>query len=178
MLTGSRLLLGLGVAVLTPWGRENQEWAVWFGTVLVALIEVTDLADGYLARRHNAVSQFGKVFDPFSDSVSRLTVFWSLAVMGRCLVYVPLIMAVRDISVAYLRLVLIRQGGDGSARYTGKMKAAVQGACGLVLISGPLYWGQQKQVFVYAASIAVIFVCAASLTDYGMAALRGLRSQE
>ena len=171
LITGSRLVFAAGVAVLTPWAGD-QLWAIIAATVLVLGVEISDLTDGYLARRHNAVSQFGKVFDPFADSVSRLTVYWSLAMVDRSLAVVPLVMAVRDISVAYVRIVMIRRGWDGSARYMGKLKAVVQGVCAVVLTSGPLYWGSWGRPVVYVLSLAVVVVCVASLADYGRLVLR------
>jgi CDP-diacylglycerol--glycerol-3-phosphate 3-phosphatidyltransferase len=175
LLTGSRLGLGALVAALTPWSG-TRTWAIVLATALVLAIEMTDLADGYLARRHNVVSQFGKVFDPFSDSVARITVFWSLAVIGRCLTFVPLVMAVRDISVAYLRLVMIRRGWDASARFSGKAKALVMGVCALLLTSGPLYWGQAQGAVVIGLSLSVVAVCVISLADYAWVTLRSGRA--
>jgi CDP-diacylglycerol--glycerol-3-phosphate 3-phosphatidyltransferase len=169
--TASRLVVALGVAALTPWsGRET--WAVAASLALVAVIEVSDLVDGYLARLHNSVSPFGKVFDPYADSISRLIVYWSLAVVGRCLAFVPLVMAVRDVTVAYFRMLMMRRGMDVSARYTGKLKAAVQGVCGLLLMAGPLYWGGQGRVCIIAMSCVVAAMTFASMVDYGLAARR------
>jgi len=169
--TASRLLMAAPVAVLARWSGSAQ-WAIVCSTLLVLAIEVSDLLDGWLARRHEAVSQWGKLFDPYADSLARLTVYWALAVVGRCLAPVPLIMAVRDVSVAYCRLLLMRRGRDVAARLTGKLKAMVQGACGLALMAGPLYWGRFGPAIIWTLSLAVIAISLASLTDYGRAALR------
>ena len=81
LLTGSRLVFAAAVAALVPWAAEGT-WAILVATALVGAVELSDLLDGHLARRHNVVSEFGKVFDPYADSVSRLTVYWALAMMG------------------------------------------------------------------------------------------------
>ncbi|MFO7958836.1 MAG: CDP-alcohol phosphatidyltransferase family protein [Candidatus Brocadiia bacterium] len=171
LLTGSRLGLALAVAVLTPWSADQRAWAVIAATMLVLLIEGSDLADGYLARRHDVVSHFGKLFDPYTDSLSRLTVYWSLAVAGRCLVFVPLIMAARDISVSYIRILLTRQGRDVSARWWGKLKAIIQGVSALVLISGPLWWGEGGAAIVWTLSFLVVLVTLGSAAAYARLAL-------
>ncbi len=171
-ITGSRLLFAAPVAVLTIWSGERA-WAIVASTALILLVEASDLLDGHLARRHNSVSAFGKMFDPYADSVSRLTVYWSLAVVGRCLAAVPLVMAVRDVTVGYSRLLMERRGQDVAARWTGKLKAVVQGVAAPVLMAGPLFWGQAEGYFIYALSGAVIAITLASMVDYGRSALRG-----
>jgi CDP-diacylglycerol--glycerol-3-phosphate 3-phosphatidyltransferase len=170
LVTGSRLLFALPVAVLTHWSR-GQTWAIAASTALILAVELTDLVDGYLARRHDSVSSFGKMFDPYADSIARLTIYWSLAVVGRCLAFVPLVMAVRDVTVSYSRIVLTRRGRDVAARHTGKLKAVVQGACAPLLMVGPLYWGGAERYVVWGLSLAVVAITLASMADYGLAAL-------
>ncbi len=172
LLTGSRLVVAVGVAVLTPWSRAEQGWALIASTLLVLLIEGSDLADGYLARRLDAVTQFGKLFDPYTDSISRLTVYWSLAVAGRCLVFVPLLIAARDISVSYIRILLTRQGREVAARWWGKLKAIVLGVAAVALMSGPLWWGQARGALVWTLSFLVVFVVVGSAAAYAALALR------
>ncbi|MBT3217975.1 MAG: CDP-alcohol phosphatidyltransferase family protein, partial [Proteobacteria bacterium] len=46
--------------------------------ILSLLLELTDLADGFVARRYGRVSDFGKLFDPFSDAFCRYTLFLGL----------------------------------------------------------------------------------------------------
>ena len=174
-LTGSRLAFATAVAALTPWSR-NERWAIIASIVLIVAIEMTDLFDGMLARQHGVVSTFGKLFDPYADSISRIIVYWSLAVVGRCFPVVPLVMAVRDISVTYIRILLTRQGRDVSARYTGKVKAWVQGVCAPFLMAGPgvawLHWTDWGTAMIWTGSIAVMAITLASLADYALAYLR------
>ena len=173
--TGSRLVLAAGVAALTPWAHDAR-WAVILATALVVLVEITDLIDGYLARLHGVVSDWGKMFDPYSDSVARLTIYWSLAVVDRCWVVLPLVMAVRDVTVGYARILMTRQGQSVAARYTGKLKALVQGLGALVLISGPLWWGDPqgplRGVVYHGVSALVLVITAGSMFDYAVAAFR------
>ena len=171
--TGSRLVFALPVAVMTFWSRD-QTWAILASTILIIAIEISDLVDGQLARSSGTVSPFGKLFDPYADSVSRLIVYWSLAIVGRCLAFVPLVMAIRDVTVSYARIVMTKRGVDVSARQTGKLKAIVQGVCAGVLMGGPIFWGRWEQAFVISLSTAVVLITVLSMLDYGRAALRAL----
>ena len=78
--------------------------AAAFATALA--IELTDLADGYVARRLGCVTDFGKLVDPFCDAFARLVVFFTLAAAafrgGAALVplWMPALLLLRDLAVA------------------------------------------------------------------------------
>jgi cardiolipin synthase len=79
LVTGSRLVLAVPVAALVPWSAHHL-WATTASLVLIVIIEASDVLDGTLARKINSTSHFGKVFDPYADSISRLIVYWSLEI--------------------------------------------------------------------------------------------------
>jgi len=89
--------------------------------------EMTDIFDGIVARRMKTVSQFGEIFDPLIDSLARLTIYFSLALAGWISFVPPFVMMVRDILVAYTRVIKSIVGGEMAARTSGKWKAIVQG---------------------------------------------------
>ena len=81
---------------------------------------------------------------------------------------VPLVMALRDVTVAYTRLHLAAHGGSVSARRSGKIKAVVQGAGAMLLLLMPvLGWPGGKTV----VSWIVLGVTAASAVEYVAAAV-------
>ena len=170
-LTGSRVLVGAAAAILlTTWYPER--WAIWVALGSVGLIELTDLLDGYLARRLGMASKFGAMFDPYADAVSRFLVYWGLSQAGYCAPYVVPVIAVRDITVAYLRTWLSVRGGRINARWSGKLKAAVLGAGALILTAGPLYREDWQGTVNEGVSVIVAVAVAASLVDYLAAAAR------
>ncbi len=155
LLSGSRLVLAGGVAALTPWSDDNA-WAIVLATGIIALGELTDLADGLIARKTDNVSEFGKLLDPFVDGAAHLVYFWSLAVNGRCLDVVPLVLALRYILVASLYRVLMAQGRELSARWWGKAASVMLAAGALSLMSGPLWWGQLGPWMIWTISGLVL----------------------
>ncbi len=187
-LTVSRLGFAVLIACVVP-GRAEQVWVTWFGVICLLLIEATDALDGFCARRFNVVSDLGKMLDPYADSISRILVFWTLARhdVQRCWQIVPLCMVVRDITVAYARIALSMSGKSVAARWTGKVKAVVQGIAGGFLIGGPVWWGwggnlytitlfgrtvQWKAIGIHVFSFAVIAILLISMIDYVAAAAR------
>ena len=141
---------------------------------LLVFVELTDLIDGALARRWGVVTEWGAMFDPFADSVSRLVVYWALACAGLVLPLVPLAMALRDVSVAYCRIILAKRGRSVSAKWSGKIKAMVQCTFGLLAVSGPWYWTYTGKWTIQALSWIVITVTLVSVIEYAAAAWKSV----
>jgi len=62
---------------------------------LFAIASVTDFVDGYLARRDNLVTNFGKFADPIADKILTMTMMIIMAVKGYLPAWLPIIVAVR-----------------------------------------------------------------------------------
>ena len=92
--------------------------------------ELTDYFDGHYARKHNEVSDFGKLFDPFADVVLHLTSFVCLmhsvkAGLSYMPVYFFVLIMLREFSQNFLRMVAAKQGTAIAARKGGKLKTVV-----------------------------------------------------
>lgn len=94
--------------------------------ILIAYSELTDMLDGYLARRDNCITSLGKLLDPLSDSISRFIYFFAFGYMGLFPLWLVVILFVRDIIVAYIRTYMSLMGIAMGARWSGKAKALVQ----------------------------------------------------
>jgi len=95
---------------------------------ILGLIELSDAFDGYCARKLGEVSDFGKLFDPMADSVSRLTVFTGFLISGILPLWMFLIFLYRDSIVTVIRYMCLRKGLVVAARLSGKVKAIMQAA--------------------------------------------------
>lgn len=102
---------------------------------VIGLVEVSDVLDGYIARRDNLVSDFGKIFDPLSDSIARFFCFFALAYNGLFPIWFLTLFFLRDITVAYLRIYVALTGVAMGARISGKVKGAFQFAGQYLLIA-------------------------------------------
>ncbi len=170
--TAVRVPLAITFAILLPGPGEDPS-PLLICLALLVLQEVSDALDGALARHLGVVSRWGQVFDPFADSVSRLIVYWALAQAGLTLAVLPLVMALRDVTVAYSRLVAADHGGSVSARLSGKIKAWVQGLGAMILTTAPLYPPWATVPPPAEVSWIVLWVTAASAVEYVLAAFRG-----
>jgi len=143
--------------------------------VLLSLAEITDLLDGWLARRWKVTSEWGAMLDPYADAMGRLIVYWAFACAGLTFPVVPLVMALRDVTVSYCRIIWSKQGGSVGAQWSGKVKAVVQGAGAFVLLLattiGP-WLGDPSGLTVRAStSWLVIGVTILSGVDYARRAV-------
>ncbi len=107
---------------------------------LLAFAEFTDFLDGYFARKHNEVSDFGKMFDPFADVFLHLGTFTCFVFSG----YMPPVLFVlilyREFGQSFLRMVVAKSGTAIAARKGGKLKTVFYVAsCFWALIQECLY---------------------------------------
>ncbi len=102
---------------------------------IVALCELTDVFDGFLARRRNQVTNLGKVLDPMADSFFRLSVFFAFTQGDLQMpLMIVLIFFWRDALVNTLRSLFALKGIPLAARTSGKIKAIVQGVTTLFIL--------------------------------------------
>lgn len=165
VVTFIRVPLAIVICCLLPMSSGN-ELGRWICIALLGVAELTDAVDGWMARRFNQTSQFGAMADPYADSISRLIVYWGLSQVGLILAVVPLVMAVRDVTVAYCRLIWTRLGSPVNARISGKLKAVAQGAAAFVVLVSAAWWPESLERIVLTSSWFVIAATVYSGTDY------------
>jgi len=154
---------------------RNPGWTLALSFFLLAAIEFTDAFDGKIARKYGLVTEYGAAVDPFADSVSRIVVYWALAQRGLVLSLLPLVMAVRDVTVAYSRIVLAQKRRSVSAKTSGKIKAIVQASGSFLALLGPYYWNPVGYWSYYALSWMIVVVTAFSAVEYVKDALSSFK---
>ena len=90
--------------------------------VLFVIGATTDFLDGYLARKHNIVTDFGKVMDAIADKVLVNGVLIVLAYDGMLPLVVPVIIITRDIVVDSIKMASGNKGKVVAASWPGKIK--------------------------------------------------------
>lgn len=94
--------------------------------VLFCVASFTDFLDGYVARKYNQVTDFGKFVDPLADKLlvaSALILFVEQKAMAGWMVCVIL---ARELIITSLRVVAANKGVVMAATWTGKVKTCVQ----------------------------------------------------
>lgn len=174
-ITLSRLGLAGLFAAGVWWFRTGPEESLAMAgmamlMVLALLEEATDVLDGKLARRTNTASRLGGIVDPLCDSLSRLTLYFALALGGWIHLAVPLVMAGRDIVVSYTRIVNALTGRQTSARISGKAKAVIQGGGVFAILAlaglGDRFVPHARDLLQTIVAGGIILATLWSLVDY------------
>lgn len=90
------------------------------------LASLTDLLDGYIARKYNLVTDFGKFIDPVADKLLVLTTLVMLVRGGWMEAWVTIVILCRELAVDGLRMVAVGQGKVIAAGKWGKWKTTFQ----------------------------------------------------
>jgi CDP-diacylglycerol--glycerol-3-phosphate 3-phosphatidyltransferase len=153
----------------------NRPFFLDIAFVLFVVAGLTDIVDGVVARRFNAMTKFGRIVDPLADKILVCGAFVCFAVVGvpslfgwgrvtLALVHAPVagILIVREVYVTILRHRAEARGINFAAVASGKIKMFVQSfAIGTVLIktahvSGA--WGNWFMLVTFAAMVAITVV--------------------
>lgn len=128
-LTLSRILLGPIFMAVFLYYQSFDISLQWLPYILLALAfvsEISDVFDGFFARRHNKVTELGKLLDPMADSIFRLSVLFSFT---QGFLQLPLLLVsvffYRDIIISTLRTICALRGVALAARWSGKIKAVI-----------------------------------------------------
>ena len=91
------------------------------------IASITDKLDGYLARKNNEVTTFGKFLDPIADKILVLAAMIMLVEMKRIPAWIPIIVLFREFIVSGYRLIASQKGGKViAASIWGKIKTVTQ----------------------------------------------------
>ncbi len=97
------------------------------GAVIFAVASITDFVDGYLARRANVISAFGKLMDPIADKLLVVGALAPLVYYDRFPWWGALIIILREAMVTVSRMRIKKQGGEViAAAQLGKLKTVIQ----------------------------------------------------
>ena len=130
-LTIFRIVL-VPIMVIIPFlGIQGELFKIPISYLLIDLIfivaSLTDKLDGYLARKNNQVTTFGKFLDPLADKILVLTAMIMLVEMTKLPAWIPIIVLAREFLVSGYRLIAVEKGGTViSASKWGKLKTVTQ----------------------------------------------------
>ena len=104
-------------------GGQPGLW-MWIGLGIFILASVTDWIDGYIARKYNQVSDFGKFLDPLADKLLTIAAMAMFCQWGSFPAWALMIVLTREFAVSGLRMVAGPKGKVIAAGKSGKFKTA------------------------------------------------------
>lgn len=126
--------------------------------VLFVAASLTDLLDGYLARKNNLVTNFGKFMDPLADKLLVCSALICFAATRQLPAWMVIVIIAREFIISGFRLIASDEGVVIAASYWGKIKTVVQ----IIMIIAVIIEFPYAMVIAWAAVILTIV----SLVDY------------
>lgn len=149
---------------------SGDVWAL----VIFLVASVTDWVDGYIARKYNQVTTFGKFLDPLADKLlvaAAILVLVSRGIMGS----VPAMLVIaREFVVTSLRIVAMGEGIVIAAQKSGKIKTFIQ-IIGIALLFTPIAGISAGILGASIGDIAVWLIAAVTVVS-GIEYFRGFGS--
>ena len=113
----------LVIFLLTGWGGEANRY---ISLTLFVVASVTDWFDGYLARKNNLVTNFGKFMDPLADKLLVCSAMICMIDLKRLPAWFVIIIIAREFIISGFRLIAAENGIVIAPNYWGKFKTASQ----------------------------------------------------
>ncbi|MGI6010906.1 MAG: CDP-diacylglycerol--glycerol-3-phosphate 3-phosphatidyltransferase [Ruminococcus sp.] len=148
------------VFMLAPIGGAASKW---IALAIFIIASLTDALDGYLARRDNLITNFGKFMDPLADKLLVCSALICLIELDRIPCWVVIIIIAREFIISGFRLIASDNGVVIAASYWGKFKTVSQMVMIILLIAdlGGVF-STVEQILIYL-SLALTVI---SLIDY------------
>ena len=104
----------------------SNESLKWVALVLFFVASLTDFLDGYIARKYNLITNFGKFMDPLADKILTISGMICLIELGRIPSWIVVIIVAREFIISGFRLIAAENGVVIAANYWGKFKTTFQ----------------------------------------------------
>ena len=133
---------------------------------LFIIASLTDFLDGFIARKYNLVTNFGKFIDPVADKLLVLTTLIMLLHRGQMEAWIIIIILCRELAVDGLRLVAVTQGKVIAASPFGKIKTT----CQMIMITAAILLNQAafSTWYMIILTVAAVVMTLFSAVDYFM----------
>ncbi len=124
--------------------------------ILFIIASLTDFLDGYIARKYDMVTDFGKMIDAIADKVLVNSVLIILSASGFVHPIIPVIVILRDTVVDSIKMVAGNKGKVVAAIKSGKIKTA----CLMVGIVLTLFYNLPFELFNFKVSDFLLIIAA------------------
>lgn len=117
ILSYARIIL-IPIIVFTYFSLEKYKLSAF----LIALSGITDCADGFIARRFNMVTDFGKIIDPLADKLTQITIIACLSYRFRLMLLLVGVLVIKEICIVLMAYIVLKKTDivEG-ARWYGKV---------------------------------------------------------
>ena len=110
---------------LPKWFNVSEQLIILCLIPLFTFLQITDYLDGKIARATNAVTDFGKHFDPFCDALANLTIWFCFMSEGFFPVLIYFVVLYREFTITFVRMLSSQHSFVLPAKMGGKVKTVL-----------------------------------------------------
>lgn len=143
---------------------DSIPYGNYISAAIFVVASLTDFIDGYLARKYNLVSNFGKFMDPLADKLLVCAALICFVELGQIPAWIIIVIISREFIISGFRLVASDNGVVIAASYIAKFKTTAQMIMSVLLIVNfdGVFFNTLEQVFIYISLVLTVV----SLLDY------------
>ncbi|RLE39054.1 CDP-diacylglycerol--glycerol-3-phosphate 3-phosphatidyltransferase [Candidatus Woesearchaeota archaeon] len=155
-ITVARIFMIFGLLVLMLLSFPNKNYIL---TIVFIAISVTDILDGYVARKTKKVTAFGKVFDQIADKLLITLAFLYIITLQPSFYWMVFIILAREFLVSGFRMVAASYGVVVQAKTSGKIKMILQTLVIIyILLSFPAAYWALLVVTIYTSYTCIEYI--------------------
>ena len=125
---------------------------VYWALAVYIIACLSDMADGYIARHYNQISNFGKFADPLADKMLVLSAMCFFIERGQMAGWIVALVLFREFAVSGLRLIAVEQKRVIAAAWSGKIKTG----CTMVGLGAMMLFSQSNLVNIICSAVILV----------------------
>jgi cardiolipin synthase len=128
----------------------------YLAALIIFLSALTDMADGFIARKYGMITELGKALDPIADKLTQIAVILCLLTRYQGMWVLVLLFTIKELFMGINGLILLRKGKKlNGAKWFGKVSTAVFFICTIVLIALPELPGMAVYILI---NVTILFL--------------------
>jgi len=144
------LVLMSGINDFRPDRQSVNLLLSWLSMALFTVAQISDVVDGYYARKYGVVSSFGKFVDPLADKLMSMSILIMLIPLHRIAAWIVVVLIAREVTITALRGIAASEGVEIAASDWGKKKTIIQSiALGGLLAHYPFWRINPQMIGLY-----------------------------
>ncbi len=133
--------------------EPGEFWSLLLA-ILFALASITDMLDGYIARKYNMITTMGKFLDPLADKLIVNTAMILMIPIGRIPAWIVAVTIIRDLVVDGIRSIASSEGLYIQASRLGKQKTIAQ----LFAVTSLMVWYPIFGINSYLVGMVLLYI--------------------
>lgn len=148
----------------------------YYAAIIVLFVSgLTDIVDGFIARKFNMVSDLGKILDPFADKLTQWTLLICLAMRYKVILFLVCLFLLKELILAVMGYIVIkRKDSVNSAKWYGKLNTVIIYSTIVILILVP----DIPVVAVTVMAIVCLTTMIASMLMYASFYIKQLKTKK